>query len=108
MKRKASEHICVVCKKNLAQTWHHLILPGRGTGRKEDDKYAIPVCGHGKPWDQLCHGKCQRNEITLQMQGLYLLMFRQTHKEGRDINLIFANYLTVGDVTSILRKELGE
>jgi len=108
VKQKASEHICVVCNNRLAHTWHHLILPGRGVGRKENDKYAIPVCGEGKGFDGLCHDKCQINEISLQTQGLFLLMFRQTHKGGRDINLIMANYLSVGDITRILRRELGE
>lgn len=108
MKQKASEYKCVVCKKSQADTWHHLILPGRGTGRKESDDYVIPVCGEGKGFDGLCHDKCQSNQITLQKQGLYLLMFRQGHKGGRDINLIIANYLTVGDITKILRKELDK
>jgi len=102
MKQKASEYKCVVCKKNQANTWHHLILPGRGVARKEKDKYAIPVCGDGKPWDELCHGRCQRNEISLQLQGLILLKFR-----GTDVNLICQNYLTVGDITKVLRDELG-
>lgn len=103
MKQKASEHICVVCKKNRANTWHHLILPGRGMGRKENDRYAIPVCGDGKGFDGLCHDKCQANEISLQLQGLILLNFR-----GTDVNLICQNYLTIGDITEILRRELGK
>lgn len=104
MKQKASEYICVVCKKNLAQSWHHLILPGRGISRKEDDKYAIPVCGDGKPWDKLCHGRCQRNEISLVLQGIFLLIF---HGDLSRLSVILSNYLTIGDVTEILRRELG-
>ena len=103
MKQKASEHTCVVCKERLANTWHHLILPGRGMGRKENDNYAIPVCGEGKGFDGLCHDKCQSNEISLQTQGLILLKFRKF-----DVNLILANYLTQGDITRILRYELGK
>lgn len=102
MKTKASGYDCVVCKKNRANTWHHLILPGRGIARKENDNYAMPVCGTGEGWDGLCHDKCQKNEISLQLQGLILLKFK-----GADINLIIANRLTVGDVTEILRDELG-
>ena len=103
MKTKASEYQCVVCKKNQGETWHHLILPGRGMGRKENDRYAIPVCGDGKPWDKLCHGQCQRNEISLQLQGLLALNF-----QGIDVNLIVQNYLSVGDITKVLRNELGD
>ena len=109
MKTKASEYICEICKERLAETWHHLILPGRGMGRKENDRYAMPLCGNGKPWDDKCHGRCQRNEISLQLQGIFLLRFHKKFKaNGVDLDLIFANHLSVGDITKILRKELGE
>ena len=105
MKQKASEYKCIICNERQADTWHHLILPGRGISRKESDNYAIPLCGDGTPWDTRCHGRAQRNEIHIVTQGIFLLISKGMMSR---LAVVLSSHLTVGDITSILRKELGE